>query len=68
MTNEHDSQGNHDGAEAPRRGPRLVEIALMLIVPALAFLIDLEAIHRAGAPSGPIRRLRRRLGRLLRPE
>ncbi len=67
MTNEQDSRGDHDAAAAARRGPRLVELLLMLIVPALAFLIDLEAIHRAGAPSGPIRRLRRRLGRFLRP-
>jgi len=48
-----------------------VEVALLLIVPLLAFLVDLESMHRAGHPQNRIHRLQRRglrrIGRFLRP-
>ncbi len=56
---------------AERRGPRVVEVVLVLAVPLLALLVDLESMHCAGAPHSRIRRLQKRgrrgLGRFLRP-
>ena len=52
---------------SPRRGPRVVDVVLMAILPFLIFMIDLEAVHRAGPPRHRLARLRAYLSRGIRP-
>jgi len=53
-------------APRPARGPRIVELLLMLLVPVLLFLVDVDSVHQAGAPRGPLGRARAALARRLR--
>lgn len=53
-------------ASPPGRGPRVIELLLMLLVPVLLFLVDVESVHQAGAPRRPLARARAALARRLR--
>ena len=54
-----------DPAAPAKRGPRVVELFVMLCLPLLFLLIDSEPIHQAGAPRRWLRRLRARAARLV---
>lgn len=67
MTDGPDPTEDAAGAESPRRGPRVIDVLLMALLPLFLFLIDLEATHRAGHPRHRLARLRAYLARGVRP-
>lgn len=67
MTDGPDPANEASRAASPRRGPRVVDVLLMAILPLLIFMIDLEAVHRAGHPRHRLARLRAYLARGIRP-
>lgn len=54
-----------DPTAQAKRGPRVVDVLIMLSLPLLFLLIDTDPIHQAGAPRRWLRRLRARAARLI---
>ena len=62
-----DSTGDPLRGDSPRRGPRVVDVLLMALLPLFIFMIDLETVHRAGHPRHRWNRLRAYLARGIGP-
>jgi hypothetical protein len=50
-----------------RRWPGIRPILILLAIPLVLVLVDPDAPHRAGAPRGPLARMRVRLARWITP-